>query len=395
MDFSYIPSRLIEATKDIALQHKRQHEVNYAAPNDKLKVLVERISALELYQVKQNALALSEDEVLLVAGYLPHNYYNVDMRNLFLVFSYRSSRQACEVLYDQWQSAYDNDQCNRYMREQLQTNEKFIVLIRGNNMSEQIFDEILSSDIIPSRFGKECVNRQFPSGFSLLNKMNYFGVQSSTRLYHDCQFLFYTFCNKQDYLSANRSELLSVVQKYGETALKTFLYRFLEILSLAELEQFYELARYFSLTLGDIDTSKCKEFFSNAPHEIKEKYRDWLNRFKINQYFGNDSRSKFWKQYRFKSVYKFNISNAVLMEFEKYYAIEFLGNSMGPIYFYEKEIFDKQVRKWMRMFNNSELRQQLFHNPNLYSYRKEHRGDWQWDVNSVLISKHITEKIRW
>jgi hypothetical protein len=83
------------------------------------------------------------------------------------------------------------------------------------------------------------------------------------------------------------------------------------------------------------------------------------------------------------------------MEFEKYYAVEFLGDSMGPIYFYNKEIFDKYVRRWMRIYNNSELRQQLYHSPNLYSYRKEHRGDWQWSVHSVLISNHITEKVRW
>lgn len=395
MDFSYNPKRLIEAANDIALQHKKKREVNYTTPNDKLRALIERIVSLELYQVKQNALALSEEDVLLIAGYLPHNYYNVEMKNLFLVFGYRSSQQTCEVLYEQWQSAYDNEQCNKYMQEQLIQNEKFIMLMRGNNLSEQIFNEILSADIIPSRFGKECVNRQFPSGYSLLNKMNYFGVQGNTRLYHDCQFLFYTFCNKQDYLAASKSELLSVIQKYGDVALKEFLYRFLRMLSLAELEQFYEMARYFSISLGEITTSKGKTFFSDASDEIREKYRDWLNRFKINQYFGNDSRSRFWKQYQFKSVEKYNISNAVLMEFEKYYAIEFLGDSMGPIYFYEKEIFENHIRRWMKMFNNAELRQQLYHRPNLHSYRKEHRGNWQWSVNSVLISNRITEKVRW
>jgi hypothetical protein len=261
MDFSYTPSRLIEAANDIALQHRKQREVNYSTPNDKLRLLIERIVALELYQVKQNALALPEDDVLSVAGYLPHNYYNVDMKNLFLVFNYRSSQQACEVLYEQWQSSYDNDQCNQYMREQLQTNERFIMLMREHNISETTFDDILSSEIIPSRFGMECVKRQFPNNYSLINKMNYFGVQGNTRLYHDCQFLFYTFCNKQDYLAANKSELLVVIQQYEEVALKKFLYRFLEFLTLAELEQFFEMARYFSVSLGGIDTPKGETFF--------------------------------------------------------------------------------------------------------------------------------------
>lgn len=395
MDFSYTPKRLIEAACDIALQHKKQREVFYIQPNDKLRVLIERLVALELYQVKQNALALAEDNVLSVAAYLPHNYYKVDMKNLFLIFNYRSTKEACEVLYEQWQSSYDNYECNRFIKEQLQINEKFIMLIRGYNLSEEIFDDILSSNIIASRFGKECVNRHFPSGYSLLNKMNYFGVKADTRLYNDCQFLFYTFCNKQDYLSASKSELLSVIRKYGDSALKAFLYRFLELLTLTELEQFYELTRYFSLSLGELTQAKCIAFFSDATDEIKEKYRDWINRYKINQYFENDARSRFWKQYQFKSVERFNSSNSVLMEFDKYYAIEFLGDSMGPIYFYEKEIFNSKVRQWVRMLNNSDLRQKLYHNPNLHSYRKVHSGDWQWSVNSVLISNRITEKVRW
>ena len=395
MDFSYSPKRLIEAANDIALQHKKKRELNYTTTNDKLKKLIERIVSLELYQVKQNALALPEDDVLLIAGYLPHNYYNVEMKNLFLVFSYRSSQQACEVLYEQWQSAYDNDQCNKYIQEQLIQNEKFILLMRDNNLSEQLFDEILRADIIPARFGQECVNRHFPSGYSLLNKMNYFGVEGNTRLYYDCQFLFYTFCNKQDYLAASKVELLATIQKYGDSALKEFLYRFLKMLSLVELEQFYEMARYFSVSIGEITTQKANLFFSDATDEIKEKYRDWLNRFKISQYFGYDERSRFWKQYQFKSVEKFNRSNAVLMEFEKYYAVEFLGDSMGPIYFYEKETFEQTVRRWMRIYNNGELRQQLYHRPTLYAYRKEHRGNWQWSVNSLLISNRITERVRW
>lgn len=395
MDFSYNPKRIIETANDIALQHKKKREVNYATPNDKLRVLIERIVSLELYQVKQNALALPEDDILLIAGYLPHNYYNVEMKNLFLVFGYRSSQHACEVLYEQWQSAYDNEQCNKYMQKQLVENEKFIMLMRRNNLSESTFDEILNADIIPSRFGMECVNRQFPNGYSLLDKMNYFGVRENTRLYHDCQFLFYTFCNKQDYLSANKTELLNVIQRYEEVVLKKFLYRFLNMLTLKELERFEEMARYFSVSLGEITTSKGKAFFEEASIEVKEKYRDWLNRFKINQYFGNDSRSRFWKQYQFKSVEKFNISNAVLMEFERYYAIEFLGDSMGPIYIYQKDKFENYVRRWMRMFNNAELRQQLFHQPDLYFYRREHRGNWQWIVNAVLINNFITEKVRW
>lgn len=395
VNFSYIPKRLIEAANDIALQHSNQRELTSTTPSDKLKKLIERIVALELYQVKQNALALPEADVLLISGYLPHNYYNVEMKNLFLVFNYRSSDHACETLYLQWQSAYDNEQCNRYMRDQLKVNEKMIVSVRKHNISENIFDEILASSLIPARFGKECVNRKFPNGYSLLDKMNYFGVQGDTRLYHDCQFLFYTFCNKQDYLSANKAELLSVIKRYGEMEIKVFLYRFLLMLSLVELENFQELAKYFNASMGEITTQKCKDFFKDASEEIREKYRDWLNRFKINQYFGNDTRSWFWKQYQFKSVEKYNSSNAVLMEFEKYYAVEFLGDSMGPIYFYEKDIFNTQVRRWMRMFNNSDLRQQLYHNPNLHSYRKEHRGDWQWSVNSVLLQNHITEKVRW
>ena len=395
MYFSFTPKRLMEAANDIVLLHKKQREVVNYLPSDRLRELIERVVALELYQVKKNAYVLSEDEVLQIAGYLPHNYYGVDMKNLFLVCNYRSTSEVCKILFEQWQSAYDNKQCNQYMREQLQVNEDFIILMHGHHLGDNLFDDVLKSDSIPTRIGLECVGRTFPKGYSFLDKMNYFGIQGNTRLYHDTLFLFYTFCNKEDYLSAIKTELLAVIQRYNEGSLKAFLYRFLEFLSLTELESFFDMARYFLATIGDVDSNKGKKFFSDATKEVKEKYRDWLIRIKINEYFGNDERSRFWKQFQFKSVVRYGYSNSVLMEFEEYFAIEFLGKSMGPIYIYRKETFEKYIRRWMRSYNNGELRQKLFHNENLYFRREEHRGYWQGKVKDILLRYSITETLKW
>ena len=166
MFFSFTPKKLIEAANDVAIVHKKQRDVLDYSPNDSLKELIERIVALELFQVKKNAYVLSEDEVLQIAGYLPHNYYGVDMQNLFLVCNYRSNSEMCKVLFEQWQSAYDNKQCNQYMREQLIVNEHFIILMHGHHLEESLFDDVLKSDSIPTRIGLECVGRNFPKGYS-------------------------------------------------------------------------------------------------------------------------------------------------------------------------------------------------------------------------------------
>lgn len=243
------------------------------------------------------------------------------------------------------------------------------------------------------------MNYPFTEKKTLAEKFKFFGINEDSKLYRDCADVFYTFCRKEDYLEADQAELLNIIKKYelrNRPLLKAFLLNFLGKLKLTELGKFRELARYFESLVGEARKPKesYKFLFEDMPEALIEKYVDWINRCRIEQYFDNDERSEFWKQYRFVNVQRYNKSNAVVMEFKEYIAVEFLGQAMGPIYFYSKEYFEKKLKGQFMLLENAPMRQYLLHQSRYGKEdRIEHRGYWQYNVESYIIQHHITRKV--
>ena len=80
------------------------------------------------------------------------------------------------------------------------------------------------------------------------------------------------------------------------------------------------------------------------------------------------------------------------MEFDTYYAVEFLGQGMGPLYIYPRDYFERYIINRFRNNDNSHMRHLLLYDKNWF-YRKEHRGYWESDVQSMLIRNRITNRI--
>lgn len=401
MDFSFTPRRLIQAREDIAIQHPLEHEVTLDAPDDDLFKLITRLASLEKYQVKKNALALSNKDMQRVTAYLPFNHYKVNMVNLFDIFMYRSTQELCQLLYSHWQDSYTNRDCNNFLKHLLRYDEKFIILMRDCNLPENMFVQMIESDSVPLFFGR-MLKSSLGVKSTLAEKVKKWNIREDSRLFRMVQFLFYTFCMRDDYLVVPQTTLLMVVKQYGSTdikLLKQFLINFLQELKLSELEKYHELAKYLETQTGKNRTDKFNKFFSDVDEKIVEKYVNWLNIQIINEVFGYDERSMFWKQYKFLHIDKYNNSNSVVMEMKNYYATEFLGKAMGPIYFYDKKTFDEQVRRWFVFNNNSDLRSLLYNNQHLCAGREVHKkpnGDefyWCRVVHNILISNRMTEKI--
>ena len=406
MDFSFVPKRLINARKEIELIHRSVSEPVKISPSNELKQLIYSLVSLEESKIKVTACCLSDRELELLAGYIPYNYYGVKMANLFSIFKERSNDRLCQVLYIQWQNSYQNESCNSFLEDLALSDECFKRLIKNYNMIPYPFISILRDRNIAVRFGKEARDRYFVNRVLLSERLAYFGIRKTSTLYADCEFLYYTFCRKDDYLNINKYDLLNIVKKYnanGTKTLKLFLQNFLEMLSLNELYPFIEIARFLHSVIGDnkTDTKKFKAFFEGFNQKLIQKYIDWINRYKIEEYFGNDERSNFWKQYRFVSVQKHKFSNSVIMEFRNYYAVEFLGQAMGPIYLYRRDDFEKNIFHRFRLKDNQQLRQELYHlfrkrkeqNKEELKNRMEHRGYWQYTVNANIVGRHIAERI--
>lgn len=402
MCFSFIPKRLQEVRKEVSVLHGSENkllDVSQMCTDDELERLIRSLVAMDEAELAMEAFALSDFEVYRMVAYIPYNYFKVNMQNLFRIFLARSEEQLCKILYEQWQNSYANESCNNFLRILLENDDNFKKYMKKNHLETKRMEEMLRNQDIAFGFGTEVMKYSFESKMTLVQKFNFFGVHKDSKLYKDCADIFYTYCGKMDYLEADSAELLSIIKKYevrNQPLLKAFLLNFLGRLQLVELAEFSDLARYFESIVGEVSKPKAgyRFLFEDMPVDIIEKYSDWINRCRIERYFGNDERSDFWKQYRFTNVQRFEKSNAVVMEFKEYVAVEFLGKAMGPIYFYPKEYFETALKGQFMLLENSPMRQYLLHESRYAKEdRKEHRGYWQYSVSEYIITHHVTRKV--
>lgn len=405
MSFKYIPHKLIEVKDKIKIEHPLEG-INNAIPskNDDFKKLIIELVSLENYQLRMRAMSLTKKEISAIVRYLPYNFYNVDMSNLFIIFQYRYTKDLVNNFYYHWLDSYSNEQCNKYIVTfLLNTAEQFIVFIREHHLDEKEYAYFLEDGEIALKYGLKIKNQAFTSGMSLQEKLEYFGVRYNSRLYKDCEFLFYTFCGADDYLNADWHFLLDTIKKYNDKQIKQFMENFLSIFELRDLiSHFTYMFQYLEELTGEPTSGKFKQFFKDFPQNLIIKYTDWLNSYKVKRYFGNDERSLFWQNYRYQSVSKHTYSNSIIMDFGNYIAIEFLGQAMGPAYIYDKKYYQDKVEPWFlkRIYTNTEMRQQLYHKTsygedwfNGDGYRKIHNSNWKSRIHSTLIRYDMTSKI--
>lgn len=115
MEFFFRPERLQTVQKEIAELHKSKKEMLETwklSVDEELKELIISLVSLDTSELAIEAYMLSDREMYQIAGYLPYNYFNVNMRNLFSIFVTRADKLLCTVLYEQWQNSYDNKDCN-------------------------------------------------------------------------------------------------------------------------------------------------------------------------------------------------------------------------------------------------------------------------------------------
>ena len=83
------------------------------------------------------------------------------------------------------------------------------------------------------------------------------------------------------------------------------------------------------------------------------------------------------------------------MEMNNFYATEFLGEAAGPIYFYSKDVFTNNIKRYFEREDNKELRSTLYNTRDKYAaYRKAHQGYWQREIHGILIHNNMTERIK-
>ena len=401
VELFFEPKMLKQVQKEIAVLHKsNKKELSIISVDNQLKELIESLVRLDESALAIRTEALEYQDICRIAGYLPFNYFHVNMRNLFRVFATKSDMGTCRILYKYWQNSYENEECNEFILLLLRNNMEFQQCIEENHLEVEWMSNVIQDWNIVGGFGAKIRYYHFDEKKSLAEKFEYFGINDDSKLYRDCIDAFYVYCEKTDYMEADRELLLETVKKYqkrNRPLLKSFLVNFLNKLELEELIDFRDLSRYLNTIFGDDPQKKgsYKAFFEDISSAFIEKYMDWINICRIEQYFGNDDRSEFWKQYRFLKVQRFDKSNAVVMEFKEYVAVEFLGKAAGPIYFYPKEYYETTLKFMFSVFENKQMPRYLY-NQTKYDEkdRFEHMGEnWKNKVESYIITHHITRKV--
>lgn len=392
MEILFVPKRLKAARHEIFQIHQNSKKQMSVSQSKELEELIESLVCIPASQLKMVSYSLTDRELEMVAGYIPHNYFKVDRSNLFKIFAIRSSEKMCEILYNHWQENYQDEECNQFICEDLKEDKNWDVFLKKNHLSALLFDEILREKQIAYRFGMELKKYSFGNMVPLGERLKLFAIRESSQLYSDCAFYFYTYCERMDYLASGVDSLLRIVSKYcssEENILKLFAQNFLEKLSLKDLLSFREIAGILRKKIGD-SQREIQTFFEGCDHDLIRKYTDWINIYKVNEYFGNDERSEFWKHCRFLSVRRYAYSDSLVMEFDNYYAVEFLGARRGPIYIYPRKYFETNVQNWFVCYNNSDMRDRLLHRTKWFE-RTVHSIGWQSRMKTFLIINRITE----
>lgn len=407
MEFRFVPTKLIKAKEDIIAKHAEIGDTLQVSNDFKFMNLIKRLVSLSKTEAEAEALVLTKKELELIVKYLPHNYYKVQMDNLFLIYRIRCNLKLSWLLFYEWQNAYDNLEFNDFLKSYMVESDDYEKIMITNHFTVQKFVECLSEEIIPIAYGKAALTVDKIHADTFSDKLEYIGIKKTSRLSEDSEHLFYVFCSKNDYLAVGEQELLISIRRYNDKISKIFLKNFLQELSLLQLKNFNRIAEYFLGITGENHSEKFNSYFANFGSVIIRKYVDWINIYKINKIFGDDERSLFWEQYHHEQVTKYSYSNSVVMEFNDYVAIEFLGQAMGPLYIYKKKYFENEVRKLlkMRMYDNTGLRGYLLNHTdytknakilrNINGTRLVHLPNPGWQINfrSVLINNGITERI--
>ena len=390
----YVPNKLINSKKEIIQKHKKSNDVHIDKQDSNFRSLIDKLVALSEESIEREAYALSNNEIGMISAYLPVNYFDVDMSNLFAIYTCRAEKRYFEILYNTWQDHFKNNECNAFIYQWLNNNDEIFSSILDISLKPDFRKMLVRGDVLLT-FGNIVKEKILETDQNLEDILEPWNLRHGSALLWEMKFLLYTYCPKKVYQKISKEELLSFVKQYAnkrDGSLKKFVVNFVGEYKLKELERFDDLGRFLLDEVGNPGTNEFTEFLKGVPDHLVTKYTDWINKLIIDEVFGKDERSLFWKQYRFRSVVKYERSNSVVMDMGKYVATEFLGKAMGPIYIYEKEVFDSQVKKWFQNRNNAQLRSVLFHHEN-YFWRQVHMGYWQGDVHGKLYAYNMTRKI--
>ncbi len=361
MAFGYLPQKLLDVEEKIKKIHLVKEAENREDESQMdLYSLIMEIVSWRAENIKPNIFSMTFDKVKKVIAYIPSNKFDVDLDNLMKVYEYRKNDKVARLLFDEWQKAYNNADCNKYVEKLFIEDDEFRKCLEKMQLNQSEIKSIFSGDSIPIKFGEIIISRKMQE-FSMIDQINNFGLDTRKKLGQDIYKYYYTYCDKNAYLLLDNLMIISIIVEYDIYFLRLFLINFLKCLSMGELRLYFVLLEYLMKVIGKEDSISYVKFFETIEKDIREKYNNWVGIKIIEDRFGkNDDRNLFWRQFQFSKIDdEYPISNVIVFKTDDICFVEFLGRELGPIYWFERKYFENKMHRFFRRETNGVLRKDI------------------------------------
>lgn len=396
MKSEFAPKALASVRVEVRKKHPKMDEVAEYQTDSAFLDQIKKWSQMSKEEIESEAVLIPMRQIRKLARYVPGNSLHVPMRNLIRIVFLRATKDIAGMLFGQWQDFYQNkDLC--FLLYQLCKDKKNItedIFLQCQLTDEQLMRWLKSSDI-PYTVGRDCATI-FGERKPFQERLSDRHISPNGKLGRSCSERFLTFCTREDYLDYSDQEMRSLIGKYSEQTMLLFLLNILEKLEVQDFRLYYFCGSYLrDHFTGNVDSDSCRRIFKKFPAGHELKYRRWQNYILVKDSFAandGDERLQFWSQYVPYSMnaYRNAESESLVMEFECYTIVEFTTATMGPLYIYRKDVFERNIKKYLKQMDNQELRHLLYNElKRYYEMRIVHNDNWQWKTSRYLTAHSI------
>ena len=385
MKSNFNPTKLLAIIPKIKELHPLTASSNDYSNSDFIKILNNWVS-LSLDDIEQLAPTITKRRIEQLIEYIAKNSLKLPTDNLNRIIQIRLNDKHLSRLFQLWQDNYYNNDLYYLLKTLVKSSSiLFNNLFSNSELSLNTFKSWLESMFLPTSVGNTAINIKRKKKISFEKALQSLKILIDGKLGKECIESFYTYCNRDDYLSIDDIELENILRLYSENKIHLFLHNIIQKLEVTDFQNLYYTGSFLCDNYtGDNGSYKYKSFMINYTDSEKDKYNKWLAYIFIRKNI-NDYRMSFWNNFVanwLKGYEYFKTSRCIVFKFQNYCVLEFTEATKGPLYIYENFDFEKRIRPKANRLKNKDLRYFLFHNDSIK--RIEHTQGWQSKVNYYL-----------
>lgn len=399
MKKTYTPQRLVSILPKVVQVHPYTAHSEVPEVDRDFLEKVKYWAAMEQSEVEGEAFTVSFRNILRLSDYIGNNSLHISCQNLIRMVCLRAEKRVVKRLLMRWPDLYDSPEYSQLVKNVVEEQSGLVEEELGHTkLTREILLGWLNEEHISAAVGKTAIRSSRKSHRSIQEELSDLKVSPDSKLGKICLEEFYLYCERADYLRTSDDELLRILVRWQQPVIRAFLKNILEVSETTDFQRLYRSGTFLrDRFTGTTNSAQYNRFFAGFSEKFKLQYDRWLGFLTIVEGFGrdsNDNRLKFWRGYipNCTRVYTQKVSEALIMYFAEYCVIEFTAKTMGPVYIYERDYFEKGIEPLTRTMKNSNLRKELLRLVEAYpnsAVRIPHNSGWEYKVRNYLRRYNI------